>query len=180
LTPHLSLLLLQTASSLSHIFPEIRLDACKLVNLFLEHVPSHVVGTWPRGSNTILEGLRLSLGVGDGAGVGGGTGKIGMGGRAIVMKALRGFLGFALKKEVVADGYWSSVKHGKGKGKEREIQVDGVVDGWRDDGYLVGSDQWALDTASSGWELGRLDGSSGMEEQHTETDSLSVIITFPR
>jgi pre-rRNA-processing protein IPI1 len=42
LTPHLPLLQLQTSSALSHIFPEIRLDAARLVHLFLEQIPTHI------------------------------------------------------------------------------------------------------------------------------------------
>ena len=82
LQPHLPLLLLQTSSALSNIFPEIRLDAAKLVHLLLQHVPSQVTAGWPAasldcassskaaldgassGESTILEGLRLALGLG--------------------------------------------------------------------------------------------------------------------
>jgi hypothetical protein len=59
LTPHLPLLVLQTTSALSHIFPEIRLDACRLVQLLLDQVPHHIVS-----EPGILEGLTSAVGLG--------------------------------------------------------------------------------------------------------------------
>lgn len=81
LSPYLGLLQLQISSALSHIFPAIRIDACKLVELLLETHPADVVGNWPASDpssstsspvsaiptsgSTIFDGLRLSAGLGE-------------------------------------------------------------------------------------------------------------------
>ncbi|KAF8338003.1 uncharacterized protein EI90DRAFT_3041280 [Cantharellus anzutake] len=44
LKPHMPLLMLFTASALSHIFPEVRIDAVRLLDVFLEVIPEEVVG----------------------------------------------------------------------------------------------------------------------------------------
>lgn len=74
LSPYLPLLTLQIASGLSHIFPAIRLDTCRLVLLLLDADAPGVVGTWPSrapstntlvGTSTIFDGLRLAAGLGE-------------------------------------------------------------------------------------------------------------------
>ena len=44
LIPHAQLLLLFTTSAQTHIFPEIRIDAVKFLDIFLEGIPQAVVG----------------------------------------------------------------------------------------------------------------------------------------
>src|SRR4051794_21980153 len=58
--PHLPLLLLQISSGLSHIFPQIRLDACRLINVLLGVVPSYIVGSWPYVSATSSAGTTVA------------------------------------------------------------------------------------------------------------------------
>lgn len=74
LSPYLPLLTLQIASGLSHIFPAIRLDTCRLVLLLLDADAPGVVGTWPSrqpstntlvGTSTVFDGLRLAAGLGE-------------------------------------------------------------------------------------------------------------------
>lgn len=49
--PHSSALLLFTTSAQTHIFPEIRIDAIRFLDLFLDLIPQIVVGGW-RGGKT--------------------------------------------------------------------------------------------------------------------------------
>jgi pre-rRNA-processing protein IPI1 len=62
------LLLLFTASALTHIFPEIRIDAVRFLNLFLDHIPDSVVMNWKEDDNSyssrILEGYLGILNAG--------------------------------------------------------------------------------------------------------------------
>lgn len=44
--PHAGLLLLFTTSAQTHIFPEIRLDAVRFLDVFLERIPQIVVTGW--------------------------------------------------------------------------------------------------------------------------------------
>ncbi|KAF8323059.1 hypothetical protein DL93DRAFT_618999 [Clavulina sp. PMI_390] len=46
LSPHAPLLMLFTTSALSHIFPEIRVDGVRFVDILLQVVPNVVVGDW--------------------------------------------------------------------------------------------------------------------------------------
>lgn len=121
--PHAPLLLLQTSSALSHIFPEIRLDACRLIELLLDVVPDEVVGQWPfsagsaRGAkgkepagsggsldDTILEGLRLAAGIGGRAGEGGHNGQQMLpSSKLVVLRALESFVSAALRKQGLLD-----------------------------------------------------------------------------
>ena len=64
LAPHSSTLLLFTTSGQTHIFPEIRIDAVRLLDLYLETFPDLVVCGWKDGKNghgrRVLDGY-LSL-----------------------------------------------------------------------------------------------------------------------
>jgi len=46
LIPHVPLLILFTTSAQTNIFPEIRIDAVRFLDLFLELVPESVVSGW--------------------------------------------------------------------------------------------------------------------------------------
>ena len=46
LVPHTSILMLFTTSALSHIFPEIRVDAVRFLDIFLSLIPQVVVSGW--------------------------------------------------------------------------------------------------------------------------------------
>ncbi|KAH8102453.1 hypothetical protein BXZ70DRAFT_1063256 [Cristinia sonorae] len=60
LQPHAPVLLLFTTSALTHIFPEIRVDAVRFLDIFLEHIPEIIVEGWSNGSASharrVLEG----------------------------------------------------------------------------------------------------------------------------
>lgn len=68
LIPHQPILLLFAASAQTHIFPEIRLDAIRLLKIFLEHMPHAVVEGWDGDSSghaaRILEGYLGFLNAG--------------------------------------------------------------------------------------------------------------------
>ncbi len=68
LIPHASVLLLFTTSAQTHIFPEIRLDAVRIVDLLLENIPEIVVQGWDEGKAghgaRILEGYLGALNAG--------------------------------------------------------------------------------------------------------------------
>ncbi|KAG5735244.1 Testis-expressed sequence 10 like protein [Termitomyces sp. T112] len=64
--PHAPLLLLFTTSAQTHIFPEIRIDAIRFLDLFLEHIPRAVTVGWDfngHGSR-VLEGYLGILNAG--------------------------------------------------------------------------------------------------------------------
>lgn len=188
LTPHLPLLLLQTSSALSHIFPEIRLDACKLVALLLEHVPTHVVGSWPAststassskntldGGNIILEGLRLAVGLGGEKGASSTMGKLGSTGRLTTLSTLLSFTKCALEKDMVdTDGIfadWVPGSEGKGKGRAVDVSLNTV---WPE-GWLVGPPSWGLDNDVGTWDVSRLNG-AGLEDEEGQGDA--VVVSF--
>ncbi|TCD61311.1 hypothetical protein EIP91_008639 [Steccherinum ochraceum] len=67
LQPHASVVLLFITSALTHIFPEIRVDAVRFLDIFLEHIPEVVVDSWSSGSThgrRILEGYLGLLNAG--------------------------------------------------------------------------------------------------------------------
>ena len=189
LSPHLPLLLLQTSSGLSHIFPEIRLDSCKIVRVLLEHVPAHIVGSWPNistgatensgesGKNTILEGLRLALGLqGD---TGSSMSKTGHQGRLAALETMLAFLRNALDAQAGEDQQGASssaslfgrkqARRGSTKGKERAADRPIFSPGAY--GYLLGQ---SLDgAAEAGWEVGGL-AAGGMDASDNRTDVSSV------
>ncbi|ETW87294.1 hypothetical protein HETIRDRAFT_59338 [Heterobasidion irregulare TC 32-1] len=76
LVPHSPLLLLFTTSAQTHIFPEIRVDAIRFLDLFLDLIPEVVVSGWKDGKGghgrRVLEGylgiLNAGTTFGEGAG----------------------------------------------------------------------------------------------------------------
>lgn len=68
LVPHVPLLLLFTASAQTHIFPEIRIDAIRFLDLLLDAVPECVVCGWnesgPGHGKRTLEGYLGILSAG--------------------------------------------------------------------------------------------------------------------
>ncbi|KAJ3987492.1 hypothetical protein F5890DRAFT_1497228 [Lentinula detonsa] len=68
LVPHAPLILLFTTSAQTHIFPEIRIDAVRFLNIFLEHFPEVIVSGWDTANNShgsrVLEGYLGVLSAG--------------------------------------------------------------------------------------------------------------------
>lgn len=68
LVPHAQLLLLFTTSAQTHIFPEIRVDAVRFLDIFLEVIPDVVTEGWAQGSSghgrRVLEGYLGVLSAG--------------------------------------------------------------------------------------------------------------------
>ncbi|KAK6908269.1 hypothetical protein I203_102270 [Kwoniella mangroviensis CBS 8507] len=160
LSPHLPLLILQTSSSLSHIFPEIRLDACKLVHLLLTHVPSHVVGNWPGEPSNILEGLRLAVGLGGEKGVNSQIGRLTGGAKLVTLRAMMEFVKKGLGQgEEQSNQEWLEgwvEKKDKGKGVEIKVKNEPTFEDLAQEGWVVGSG-WDLQKEMEiSWEVGRL------------------------
>lgn len=126
LSPYLPLLQLQLSSALSHMFPAIRLDACKLVELLLETHPAEIVGSWPSPppessqlvvGSTVFDGLRMSAGLGEekGASTQGGF-RLTAAAKLTVLHSIKTFVSCALdrkeqKQESTAKlGDWSLAK----------------------------------------------------------------------
>ncbi|KAI0673507.1 hypothetical protein C8Q78DRAFT_968534 [Trametes maxima] len=81
LIPHSPVLLLFTTSAQTHIFPEIRIDAVRFLDIFLEYIPDVVTEGWTQhGSDghgrRVLEGYLGILNAGTAFGEGGDTGPI--------------------------------------------------------------------------------------------------------
>ncbi|KAL4242182.1 Pre-rRNA-processing protein IPI1 [Abortiporus biennis] len=78
--PHSPLLLLFTTSAQTHIFPEIRVDAVRFLDLYLEHIPTVVTQGWAQGTSghgkRVLEGYIGLLNAGTVYGEGGDKGPI--------------------------------------------------------------------------------------------------------
>ncbi|KAF9069120.1 hypothetical protein BDP27DRAFT_1294272 [Rhodocollybia butyracea] len=68
LAPHAPLILLFTTSAQTHIFPEIRVDAVRFLNIFLEYFPEIIVSGWDTANNShgsrVLEGYLGVLSAG--------------------------------------------------------------------------------------------------------------------
>nr|XP_018262460.1 pre-rRNA-processing protein IPI1 [Kwoniella dejecticola CBS 10117]OBR84618.1 pre-rRNA-processing protein IPI1 [Kwoniella dejecticola CBS 10117] len=180
LSPHLPLLVLQTSSSLSHIFPEIRLDACKLVHLLLDHVPSHVVGNWPREPSNILEGLRLAVGLGGEKGVNSQIGRLTGGAKLVTLRAMMEFVKKGLNVQSYSqenDQEWLdgwTEKRSKGKGVERDIRDVPTFEDLNEEGWLVGSSIDPISDSENAWEVGRLAG-QGRENEDGVASVLSQL-----
>jgi pre-rRNA-processing protein IPI1 len=79
--PHSPLLLLFTTSAQTHIFPEIRIDAIRFLDIFLEVMPDIVVAGWTERADTrgqvhggrVLEGYLGILNAGTTYGESGGN-----------------------------------------------------------------------------------------------------------
>ncbi|EMD42224.1 hypothetical protein CERSUDRAFT_110758 [Gelatoporia subvermispora B] len=110
LIPHSPVLLLFTTSAQTHIFPEIRIDAIRFLDLFLEYIPGVVVEGWTHGvsghGRRVLKGYLGILNAGTIFGEGGDTGPVratstasvvlSPGSKLIVLRSLSSFLKNAL------------------------------------------------------------------------------------
>ncbi|KAI9060172.1 hypothetical protein FKP32DRAFT_1595567 [Trametes sanguinea] len=81
LIPHSPVLLLFTTSAQTHIFPEIRIDAVRFLDILLDHIPDVVIEGWTQhasGSHgrRVLEGYLGILSAGTSFGEGGDTGPV--------------------------------------------------------------------------------------------------------
>ncbi|KAJ9097417.1 hypothetical protein QFC19_006787 [Naganishia cerealis] len=115
LAPYMNELLLQASMGLSHIYHDIRVDACRLVSLLLSTASSHVVGQWPANAghsvssqsneNRILDGLRLVAGIGGRAGEGGQNGlNLKPTSKLVILDTLLAFVKAGLQKQKFIKG----------------------------------------------------------------------------
>ncbi|WVQ96749.1 hypothetical protein IAU59_003856 [Kwoniella sp. CBS 9459] len=179
LSPHLPLLVLQTSSALSHIFPEIRLDACKLVHLLLTHVPSHVVGSWPHQPSNILEGLRLAVGLGGEKGVNSQIGRLTGGAKLVTLRAMAEFVRKGLGADEAQDEQWLEgwIERRSSKSKsqavEKTVRAEPSFVDLQEEGWAVSS-AWNVDRdIDESWELGRI---AGLGDQEVE-DGVSGVLS---
>lgn len=185
LSPHLPQLLLQTSSALSHIFPEIRLDAARLVHLFLDQIPQHVISSWPASSSTILEGLRLTVGLGGDKGSSSTqTGRLGTQGKLVALRTILAFVRAALdhvQSDASVDtdifagvfGEAAGPSQRDGKGKEREVKIaEGMED--YSEGFLAGWGEWGMTVPTDAWEVGRLGTQMSLAGKGAERDAVAV------
>lgn len=191
LTPHVPLLLLHTSSALSHIFPEIRLDTARLVQLFLDHIPTHVISSWPTSTSTILEGLRLTVGLGGDKATGSAqSGRLGAQGKLVALRTILAFVRAALDKRA-GDGdgddedadevatlfatTFGGVNGDMRKGKGKAKQLDGDSDTWGIlEGYLVDGDQWGMEAPTESWEVGRLETETSLAGKGADVEAVAV------
>lgn len=77
LQPHSPILLLFTTSALTHIFPEIRIDAIRFLDVFLECIPDIVTEGWAQNNTShgrrVLDGYLGVLSAGTAYGHDGGV-----------------------------------------------------------------------------------------------------------
>ncbi|WVN88732.1 uncharacterized protein L203_103945 [Cryptococcus depauperatus CBS 7841] len=159
LSPHLPLLVLQTSSALSHIFPEIRLDACKLVHVLLQHVPSHVVNSWPDENSNTLEGLRLAIGLSGGKGADSQIGRLTGAAKLVTMRTIREFVQIGLKtqeREIFGKGYIVS-EDDKGYSRSKTIGETPILEDVQLEGWLIGQRPMCdLSEGGNVWEMGQI------------------------
>ncbi|WVR06282.1 hypothetical protein IAU60_003312 [Kwoniella sp. DSM 27419] len=177
LSPHLPLLVLQTSSALSHIFPEIRLDACKLVHLLLTHVPNHVVGSWPHQPSNILEGLRLAVGLGGEKGVNSQIGRLTGGAKLVTLRAMAEFVRKGLKIQEGQNGEylegWIESRLGDDRAPLRSVTAEPTLEDLRMEGWVAGG-SWDLEKeVDNAWELGRL----GAQGSNEDDDSVISVLS---
>ncbi|RPD64943.1 hypothetical protein L227DRAFT_591208 [Lentinus tigrinus ALCF2SS1-6] len=111
LIPHSPVLLLFTTSAQTHIFPEIRIDAVRFLDIYLEYIPDIVTEGWmqPGGGahgRRVLEGYLGILSAGTTFGEGGDTGPVqatstasvvlSPASKLVVLKSLASFLSHAI------------------------------------------------------------------------------------
>ncbi|EKM61169.1 uncharacterized protein PHACADRAFT_247608 [Phanerochaete carnosa HHB-10118-sp] len=118
LVPHASMLLLFTTSAQTHIFPEIRLDATRFLDLFLELFPGFVIEGWVDGhaghGRRVLEGYLGVLNAGTAYGEGGGPAQatstasviLSPASKLVVLSSLASFLSRAMSPK---DPKWFAV-----------------------------------------------------------------------
>ncbi|KAH9898031.1 hypothetical protein C8Q73DRAFT_640798 [Cubamyces lactineus] len=109
--PHSSVLLLFATSAQTHIFPEIRIDAVRFLDVFLEYIPDVVTEGWTlSGSGShgrrVLEGYLGILNAGTTFGEGGDTGPVqatstasvvlSAASKLVVLRSLATFLNYAV------------------------------------------------------------------------------------
>ncbi|KIK93651.1 hypothetical protein PAXRUDRAFT_828751 [Paxillus rubicundulus Ve08.2h10] len=116
IVPHIPLLLLFTTSAQTHIFPEIRIDAVRFLDIFLGIVPETVVDGWdeshPGHGKRALEGYLGILNAGTKMGGAEGTAQatstasvvLSPQSKLVVLRSLSSFLGLAVDPQSLTSG----------------------------------------------------------------------------
>lgn len=151
-----------------------------------------MTSSWPSSNSTILEGLRLTLGLGGDKAVAGAStqsGRLGAQGKVVALRTILAFVRASLedvetvggdeeisamfKKVFDAEGESSGNSRGKGKGRQVDIDSDtGVVE--QNEGYLSGCGDWGLEGPTDAWEIGRLETEASLAGKGAETEVVAV------
>jgi hypothetical protein len=125
-----------------------------------------------------MEGLRLTVGLGNDKGVSTQGGRLGAQAKLVTLRTILAFIRTALHDsagrgvdEMFSSQFRREIK-GKGKGKARVVGEDGLEEQY--EGSLVGCGEWGLEEALTNWELGRLDASSSLSGKEVEIETLTV------
>ncbi|KAJ7597117.1 hypothetical protein C8J56DRAFT_851089 [Mycena floridula] len=112
LSPHAPLLLLYTTSAQTHIFPEIRVDAIRYLDIFLEFIPRQIVEGWndEGHGNRILKGYLGLLNAGtqfdNGAATSTASTVLSAASKLVVLESIANFLGQVLVLDVDTIPSW--------------------------------------------------------------------------
>lgn len=144
---------------------------------------------WPSSNSTILEGLRLTLGLGgDKAGASTQSGRLGAQGKVVALRTILAFVRASLGdneangdngndeiagmfNKIFGDEGEGSGK-GKGKGRQVEIDSDGVEE--QMEGFLTGCGDWGLEGPINAWEIGRLETETSLAGKGAENEAVAV------
>lgn len=125
-----------------------------------------------------MEGLRLTVGLGNDKGVSTQGGRLGAQAKLVTLRTILAFIRTALHDtagrgvdEMFASQFRREVK-GKGKGKARMVGEEGLEE--QCEGSLVGGGEWGLEEALTSWELGRLEATSSLSGKEVEIETLTV------
>ena len=127
-----------------------------------------------------MEGLRLTVGLGNDKGVSTQGGRIGAQAKLVTLRTILAFLRTALHdnasrsvEEMFATQFKREGSSGvKGKGKARQVSEHGLEEQY--EGSLVGCGDWGLGEVMTNWELGRLEATSSLSGKEVEIETLTV------
>ena len=154
-----------------------------------------MTSSWPNSNSTILEGLRLTLGLGGDktvAGTSTQSGRLGAQGKVVALRTILAFVRASLEDDGTAGGdeeiaaMFKKVfdtegeSSGNGKGKGRQVHIDsdtGVVE--QNEGYLSACGDWGLEGPSDAWEIGRLETDASLAGKGAETEVVAVSHVAP-
>jgi hypothetical protein len=130
-----------------------------------------------------MEGLRLTVGLGNDKGVSTQGGRLGAQAKLVTLRTILAFIRTSLDdtagrgvEEMFASQFRREVK-GKGKGKARVVGEDGLEEQY--EGSLIGWGGWGLEEALINWELGRLEATSSLSGKEVEIETLTVSFLVP-
>ncbi|KAL7417489.1 hypothetical protein BDY24DRAFT_375058 [Mrakia frigida] len=158
LTPHLPLLLLHTSSALCHIFPEIRIDAVKILGVIMTVCPKECVDGWGveggRGMGVrVGEGLMGVLGLGGGPSSSSqntsSSSTLRPAAKLIILRTLSHFLSTSLSPTITSPTWFLAPSFST---SASYAEFETLLKGKKP--YVAPMDDWLLSGGGGGWELG--------------------------